>query len=170
MITINKVKDFVPGVLKLFAIPIYNIQSIVNDVIAIKDENAYYKIVFANDSLQADYTPQKSENGDYYQIDISGFIPGESVQNTKVLNIIRKYRFVVIYQESDGTFRWAGNKSTGLLLNLTYSSGNADNPAKGYNLVFEGSLLNHPKPSQPYVLLNGQQIGFAPNDNSSSTE
>jgi hypothetical protein len=170
MITINRIKDFVPGVLNIYALPIYNVDTIVNDIISIKDTNAYYKIQFASNSMKVVYNPVKTERGEYYEASISGFIPGESVANTKVLNIIRKYRCIVIYQESDGSFRWAGSRSTGFIINMTYNSGNDANPNKGYNIAFEAQLLDHPKPSKPYLVYQGQQIGLKPGDESASTE
>jgi hypothetical protein len=158
MITINRIKDFTPGILNLFAIPIYNIGKIENDVISLRNAIAYYQLVFANDSLKANYTPQKSDAGEYYQIDIEGFMPGESVVNTKILNIIRKYRFLVIYQESDGTYRWTGGMNAGLQMELDYNSGAGNDNAKGYSIRFTGVLLNHPKPSQPYVKIDDASV------------
>ncbi len=158
MVTINRIKDFTPGILNLFAIPIYNIGKIEGDIISIKSATAYYNFVFANDSLKADYTPKKTERGEFYDINITGFIPGESVTNTKILNIIRRYRYLIVYQESDGTYRWAGGMNAGLQMDIKYSSGGGNDNNKGYAVSFSGILLTHPKPSKPYINLNDTSI------------
>lgn len=170
MPVINRIKDFVPGLITLYAIPIYNIEKIVNEEVFIIDKDAYYRFILATDSLAADYEPVKSDEGEIYDHTITGFLPGESVVNTKVLNIIRKYRFLVIYQESDGTFRWLGNKDAGLQMNIRYNSGNRDNTAKGYNISFTGKLLLHAKPSKPYIRKGNTQIGIGDAPESSTTD
>jgi len=158
METINRIKDLSPGIVKLFALPIYNIEKIVNDTVFIKDTNAYYLFNFASDSILVEYEPIKDDQGDSYQIDISGFLPGESILNTKKLNIIRKYRYLIIYQESDGSFRMTGNYNAGLQMSIKYNSGNRDNQTKGYYVYFSAKLLNHPKPSTPYLKKGNDEI------------
>lgn len=153
---INRIKDFVPGISSIYALPIYNIAGIDGDKISVKDEEMFFKFYFANDSEIASYKPVVSDRGDLYEISIQGFLPGESIINNKQLNLIRKYRYLVIYMESDGSYRLVGNAHTGLKMNLEYLS----SPAKGYRIEFFGQLLSHPKPSQPYILKNGTIIGF----------
>lgn len=163
---INRIKDFVPGISSIYALPIYNIAGIDGDKISVRDESMYFKFDFANDSESSNYKPVISDMGDLYEISIQGFLPGESVINNKLLNLIRKYRYLVIYRESDGSYRMAGNARTGLRMNLEYFS----TPNKGYRIEFFGQLLNPPKPSQPYILKNGTVFPFITGTSPAQTE
>jgi hypothetical protein len=154
MIAINRIKDVLPDISSIYAIPIYNIAGIDGDKISIKDENIIFKFDMANDSMSAEYEPVRSDSGELYQISITGFMPGESVANNKILNTIRKYKFMVIYLETDGTYRRTGSSSVGLDLDIKYQS----SPNKGYKITFSKLLLEAPKPSQPYILKNNTPV------------
>lgn len=152
MKTIDRVKDFTPGIISnLYAVPLYNIQKVISNTIYINNTDDYFKFNTAGGRAIANYEPIPSENGDYYNVTISAFIPGESTELNKILNHLRKFRYIVIYQESDETWRWVGTPDIGLRMSITYNSGSNSNPNKGYNLQFTGQLLQHPDPSQPFI-------------------
>jgi hypothetical protein len=146
METLTKKPNVLPGAVTLYATPIYNVTNIIDDLIYINDSSLLYKFECAIDSLKIELSDARSDAGLLNNCNITAFIPGWSSFNDKILTKIKQFRFLVIYQETDGEFRFLGSRHSGLYFSATFNS-----DPKGHNIAFTGSISSQILPSDNSV-------------------
>lgn len=157
MQTLSKQSNVVPGAIALYAIPIYNISNIIGNQIYINDDSLVFRFDFANDSLIIDYASKSTDPGSINEYVIDGFIPGQSDSIDTQLALIKQFRLLIVYRESDGVFKFIGSRHTGLKCQSTYSSGNGTK-RKGYDIEFSGSITPKVEPCSGVLDCKGLQI------------
>ncbi len=158
MITLSKNKQVLPGLVKLYAIPVFNVQNIIGNRVYVINPDYIYQFLVANDSLKATTKPVKSDRGKHYNISIQASMPGRSDYNDSVLDYIRNHKVALVYQESDGSFKRAGTKHTGFDFTYTYDTGGNDNFFQGYRLQFNAELKDRPLRSRNHLMHDEEEI------------
>lgn len=146
MVTIGKLQEVMPGLVKLYLAPISNVHNIIGEKIYVRNADYVYKLLPAYDSIALEQDARQSDNGSFKNMQLTCFVPGASAQNDKLLDEIMHFRFLVIYQDSQADFYRLGNQNNGLKLTYKHSSGSRESNAKGYAITLAGSLLEINKP------------------------
>lgn len=80
---------------------------------------------------------QKSEDpGDFFEMNITGFLPNDTPVNTYTTNLMKNRRFAIVTKERNGIMRLIGNSHSGATFIQSYSSSDA-NGARGRSLSFQ---------------------------------
>jgi hypothetical protein len=83
--------------------------------------------------------PQFDDNGNFYNLTIAGFVPGDNPQLEQILYEMENQRHLVVLKDAGGVLRLAGSKKQPLSFSASFASGGARSDIKGYNFKFTGS-------------------------------
>lgn len=141
MKTITKNSNQLPGHIKLIAIPVWNINSIINGNVNVKSNDDVFLIECSHDTLNHDAKLEDTDNGKFYTHDVSAVLQGENDTND-YLDLLSRNTNVLLMQTDNGSWIRVGDLDNGLSLTFNYSS---EKP--GYNISFTGELLYKSKPN-----------------------
>jgi hypothetical protein len=143
MKTVRTAHDALPGLLEIYAIPLYNIQRIYGSSVYILNHSDYYKIVCTFDSLQHDVKHIDSIGGTVYQHSIGGFIFGSNPYNEMLFEEMGRNNHILVIRKDDGTYKRIGDKETGLAFAFDFSTA-----TPGMSFTFSGDLLHNSFPAE----------------------
>lgn len=83
-----------------------------------------------------------NDNGDYNDLEINLFIPGDNPEVKNALNRLIRFRFVAKLRSSNGSVFVCGNTFTPLKLTFTSNSGTARKDRKGFFVKLYGRQLD----------------------------
>lgn len=145
MRTITKNSNQVDGAVALFAVPCNNVSSINGFKISLIDTSWFYKLDCAFDSIDVQKELKKSKPGSSYQVTVSCFIPGTISTNEDLLHECAPYKFIVVYQNTDGAYMRIGSKNVGLEISYSHTT----KGTIGYNVAFTGQITSPEYPCMP---------------------
>lgn len=142
---ISKTPNQLSGHLNLYAIPLYNLISILGEVITVANNNLNFQIEFNSESINYSSTVEDDKHGKSFKHIISGDIEGRQPQFDKLLETMLNYKFIVVLQNADGNYSRIGDLSHALKFSFEYKT--SPNPAgnKGYSVEFSGNSLTGQK-------------------------
>ena len=74
---------------------------------------------------------KQSDHGAYMEITVQGFIPFETVQNNRSLNLFKYLRFIVLVDMPNGITHVIGSPDNGARFSHSYNSGNVFDSVPG---------------------------------------
>lgn len=131
---IERTPDQLPGLIRILAIPAWNINTITPQAVTLKDDNHIYEFVAATDTLHHEAAATQTKAGDYYAHNISLFIVGRSPETANILQNLKPSKFVILLMHDDLSWKRIATPETALTFNYSY---NSEKP--GYEITFAGN-------------------------------
>jgi hypothetical protein len=135
MKTISKPVDNMGGLTKLWAIP-YNVYSLSGKTISIADSSNVYEIYCTPESMDFSEQKERSDAGNHYKTEVSGFIPGDSEATLAAIEYIEPRRWVIVFKDGNGRYKAAGSQFEPLRTNPDLSLGKDTVGRAGYSFSF----------------------------------
>lgn len=108
--------------------------SIVDDVV-LKAEKTWMRCMVIENGKAYEEKLKSSDSGNYWEININGFLPGDSPINNLSVNKMKHRRFAVVTKERNGIMRLMGEQHNGVAFQADYSSADV-NGVRGRSLSF----------------------------------
>lgn len=80
-------------------------------------------------------TQKRSTSGTYFEMQITGYLGGNSSSNTLNADVMLFHNYVVMFKDRDGQIRFLGNADSGADVDFTYTSADLSSSRKR-NLTF----------------------------------
>ncbi len=135
MKTISKNSDQLAGIVKLIAIPVGVITSILSGSVNVSDNDSVYLINCSIDSIQHEDKITDDDNGKFHAHRVTGVIHGSDTVSSAYLNILAATYLVLLLQTDNGSWVRIGEKTNAMSLIWNYSS-----IRPGYEIEFTGNL------------------------------
>jgi len=135
--------------LRIIAIPLNNIKSILGSKIECHNQSLNYILNCSRESISYFSPTQYSKAVNLISHKISATVTGRSTENDGLLEKMLRYKFVVILQNADGNSTRIGNQSKVLSFSFVYATASQSKGIKGYTISFTGDILS----SQVEVIL-----------------
>lgn len=82
---------------------------------------------------------QLDDNGNYYNLTVAGFVPGDKPELEQILAEMEMRRHLVVLKDPAGILRIIGSKAQPLDFSASFGSGAARADQKGYTFKFTGA-------------------------------
>lgn len=145
MKSVNKQSDQLSGHLEVLAVPQSNIAGISGSQITLRDPEFVFELICARESIKLQLPSEYSQPGNAYKPVISGFIPGRSSDNDTILDLMLRFRFVVVLRNADGKYTRTGDMNQALKFGYEYSTSPDPAGQHGYTFSFSGAVLTPQK-------------------------
>ena len=93
---------------------------------------------------EVDETQDETDNGPTWNVKISLFLPGDSVQRRGALAELVRHRFILEVQDNAGLYRRIGTLTECLQFSYSFRTGGAMAQRRGAQLTFRGTLSTQP--------------------------
>jgi len=82
---------------------------------------------------------QKDDNGDYYEKELSGYIPKDSQEIRSLLDEMENYFFIIDYTDNNGNRKIIGSTTEPLSFKSDLNIDAGGDGKNGHNFIFSGS-------------------------------
>jgi hypothetical protein len=147
---------FPGGVCDIFFTPIENVLTwpVVNpetggidDEIILREGTVLHTADFNNPTQRFQEETKKSQAGTHHEFLISATLPGNVNENVLTLGTMLFHRYLVVFKEKNGVWRFLGNEDSGAEISYQYTSGDRDS-SRNRNIRITWS---HPNPAPIYL-------------------
>jgi hypothetical protein len=109
--------------------------------VATENNVAFFDGYATRETLNYEEEPVDNGNGTYYNLTVSGFVPGEAAALIDLMETLAYYRHLVIVKDPLGLQRLVGSPAAPLDFQAKFNSGTARPDSKGFNFKFTGQSL-----------------------------
>lgn len=97
---------------------------------------SYYRAFCAISNRSLVENPEDGEGGAYFAIQVNGFLPFQSLDNTLTLSSMHHHQYLVLVYTADGMIRLIGSKERGADFRLNNNSGQTYTDVPGKTISF----------------------------------
>ena len=144
MKTVGKEAENMGGIVRIWAIPVLEIELNGNSV-SVNNLDNVFELQISQDSSGMTIEQKTDFGGTTFSNEITGFIAGyDSYTENFIYEMIRIKKFVVVCQDSQGNYIMAGRPKIPLRFNAGFNTGQASASRRGFEIQFKGN--NHYNP------------------------
>lgn len=137
MKTINKPKDNLGGLLKIWAIP-FGVFSISGMNVSFSSQTYIWEIYCSPDSMEFIESSELTTAGTHFNTTLSGFIPHDNAMLQEAIAYIQPRKWVVILIDGNGFYKLAGNQTDPLRFTAELITGKDTSSLAGCSFQFSG--------------------------------
>lgn len=113
----------------------------IDDDIELKPGTVLYTAELNKQTQSFDEETQKGSAGTSRPMEINATLPGNTEENILILDTMMYHKFLVVFEERDGIFRFFGNQDSGADLSFKYTSGD-NSKSRNRNIKFSWAHSN----------------------------
>jgi hypothetical protein len=153
MLVVTKTPDQLSGYVSILALPLFNIVSINAAQVTIRNPEANFELQCATETLQYNCPSAEAKPGKHFSHKVTGFIRGRNPANDKLLELMLRYRYIIVLRNLDGTYTLIGNLTHALAMNFEFTSSPDASASLGYTITFHGDTLSTSQPiTLPFIV------------------
>lgn len=148
MLVVTKTPDQLSGYVSIFALPLFNVVSINAAQVTIRNPEANFELQCATETLQYNCPSAEAKPGKHFSHKVTGFIRGRNPANDKLLELMLRYRYIIVLRNLDGTWTLIGNLTHALAMNFEFTSSPDASASLGYTITFLSTEINKAFPDR----------------------
>lgn len=141
MKTINKQKNNLGGLTKIYAVP-NDVISVSGTTVTISDSTNVYEIYCSPDTMEFSELKEKTDAGIHYNTRVDGFTPGSGAETQEAMEYMEYRKWVVLFKDGNGNYKMAGTTLQPLRMNVDFATGKDTIGRVGYSFSFSGNTTS----------------------------